>query len=423
MQGSYRGLCVDLLWSPSGWRSNACIDLAGGPTSAEGCLDLRGARSIALPGIIDMHVHLRGLELSYKEDESSGTLAALAGCVTAVVDMPNTRPFVRNPRALREKLRALSRSRVDYGLYAGVPESADYVEEMASAPIAGFKFYPEDLEKDEGLICSVLRSAERRGLLVIVHSEHPEMIRAPDYGYERDLHRSCAAEMLGIEEVRRLLKRCGAKPRVHITHVSCPKTLILSKQLGFSTDVTPHHLLFDRISFRHLWNPLCESKVNPPLRRPEERWGLWKLLMEGYVDAIASDHAPHAAAEKAWAPPDQCSPGFSSLESWPGALLLSFNAAGLLDEFVKLTSVNVQKILGISRGFTLSVFSLEPEASPGSLFSKAKITPYFGTRRARCLATIIRGRLTYRELEEGFGVNMFEDANKRGRTSPKDPPS
>ncbi|MEN3000118.1 MAG: dihydroorotase [Acidilobaceae archaeon] len=400
---------MDLLWQPSGWLRGPCLSLPSGEVGekGEGYLDLRGMSSVALPGIIDMHVHLRGLQLSYKEDETSGTLAAREGCVTGVVDMPNTRPHVRNVRVLREKLEALRKgARVDYGLYAGVPESREEARAMAAMPIAGFKIYPEDMEREE-VLCDVLKGAEERGLLVVVHSEHPEMIRAPDYGYERDLFRSCAAELMGVEEIRRLTKRCSAYPRVHITHVSCPRTVLLAKGYGYTVDVTPHHLIWHRHNFRHLYSPHCESKVNPPLRGAAESWGLWQLTLGGLVDAIASDHAPHPPHEKCWLPPEQCSPGFSSLESWPGALLLLFERLKLMDLYVELTSLNVAKILRVKRGLSLSVFSLEPEISPGSLRSKAKITPYLGVQRARCLTTVIRGKVT--SSEEVSGVNMFED--------------
>ncbi|MCS7106840.1 MAG: dihydroorotase [Acidilobaceae archaeon] len=401
---------MDLLWHPSGWIRSSCLSLPDGEVGEkrEAYVDLRGMSSVALPGIIDMHVHLRGLQLSYKEDETSGTLAALAGCVTGVVDMPNTRPHIRNARTLREKLEALRRgAKVDYGIYAGVPESVEEARIMAAMPIAGFKIYPEDMEREE-VLCETFKAAEERGLLIIVHSEHPEMIRVPDYGYDRDLFRNCPAEMMGVEEIRRLTRRCAASPKVHITHVSCPRTVLMAKSYGYTVDVTPHHLIWHKHNFKSLCNPFCESKVNPPLRGVAESWGLWQMIFDGVVDAVASDHAPHAPYEKSWLPPEQCSPGFSSLESWPGALLLIFERLGLRDLYVEMTSLRVAKVLGIKRSLSLSVFSLEPEISPGSLRSKGKITPYLGVRRARCLATVIRGKLISDE-QESTGVNMFEN--------------
>lgn len=402
-------LCADVVVTERGEERGACVPLGG----RDPPLDLRGAGSIALPGIIDMHVHLRGLDLSYKEDESSGTLAALTGCITAVVDMPNTRPHIRTLSALERKLSALRRAHVDYGLYAGIPEREDEVKLISSAPIAGFKIYPEDMLIDEKILCEVMRAAERKGLLIIVHAEHPDLLTAPDYGYERELRRSCAAEMAGIYRVSELASRCGARPKVHITHVSCERSLLLAKRLDYTTDVTPHHLLFDRDNFAPLVSRYCESKVNPPLRSVAERHGLWARLMAGEVDAIASDHAPHSSEEKLWLPPSLCSPGFSSAEAWPGTLLRSFLLLRALGLFADLTSWGPAKILGVKRRGSYSVFSAETDVFPGSRFSKARVSPYIGSSMLRCAATIIRGKVAYyggiAYTTGGYGVNLFED--------------
>ncbi len=421
-----KGVCVDKLATSTGIREGSCLEFSGGlvkgfSESSRSFLDLRGLGSIGLPGIVDMHVHLRGLELSYKEDEVSGSLAALAGCVTAVVDMPNTKPPLKTPEALEAKLRALkSGSHVDYGVYAGIPYSVEDPQLMASMPIAGFKAYPEDLESPSKVLCSVLKAAESRGLLFIVHPEHPEMLKTPDYGFDRNNSRPCYAEAAAVDEVLKLISECGFKPRVHITHASCPSTVLRAKKYGFTVDVTPHHLLLDVDSFKPLNSLWCESKVNPPLRGLVEKSLLWKLLLEGYVDAIASDHAPHASWEKLWLHPSQCSPGFPSLEFWPGALMRIFALMNVESLYARLTSLGPSSILGLKgyggldSGFkaSLSIFTPEPLEFHGGSYSKARISPYLGFKTLNCLASVIRGRLSYFKgrvlVGEGWGVNMFE---------------
>ena len=409
---SHPGLCVDRLVLGHSVSHNTCIPLSN---STRGSVDLRGLGSIALPGIVDMHVHLRGLELSYKEDEASGTLAALTGCVTAVVDMPNTRPPLKTVGALRAKLESLrSNAYVDYGVYAGVPEDADTVSRLAEHPIAGFKVYPEDLLLPERVLCRVLEVLEAKGRILIVHAEHPEMLHV-DFGFDRGVYRGCVVETAAVEEVKRLMARCGFKPRVHITHASCPSTVLKAKGYGFTVDVTPHHLLFDEGNFRYLASRWCESKVNPPLRGLIERSLLWRLLLEGYVDAIASDHAPHAGYEKLWLHPSQCSPGFPGLEDWVGVLARIFESLGLLGLFTELTSMNPSRILGLppmSSRNTYTILGLEVENSPGCIHSKARVSPYLGAPRLKCLASVIRGEIAYLKGEpltsRGFGVNLFE---------------
>jgi dihydroorotase len=416
---SHPSLCVDRLVVGSSVSYNTCIPLSKASSDiagiAGGSLDLRGSGSIAIPGVVDMHVHLRGLELSYKEDEASGTLAALSGCVTAVVDMPNTRPPLKTVEALRAKLESLrSNAYVDYGVYAGIPKDVDMVSRLADHPIAGFKVYPEDLTLPERVLCRVLEVLEVKDRLLIVHAEHPDMLTV-DFGFDRGVYRGCVVETAALEEVRRLMARCGSKPRVHITHASCPSTVVKAKSYGFTVDVTPHHLLFDEGNLKYLMSRWCESKVNPPLRGFIERSLLWRLLLEGYVDAIASDHAPHASYEKLWLHPSQCSPGFPGLEDWVGVLARIFESLGLLGLFTELTSTNPSRILGLpvrSSQNTYTILGLDVENSPGCIHSKARVSPYLGAPRLRCLASIIRGEIAYFNgkplVGGGFGVNMFE---------------
>lgn len=418
-----RGFCVDVLHLGSSIYNDTCVNISDGfvaglTSELRGALDLRGLNSIALPGVIDIHVHLRGLELSYKEDEASGTMAALAGCITAVIDMPNTKPPLKTVEALRSKLNSLKNmAYVDYGVYAGIPEDLMSVEMLSREPIAGFKVYPEDLRAPKSILCAILRALESKGRILIVHAEHPDMIGL-DYGFNRNTYRGCVVETLAVEEVKRLLVECNSRPKVHITHASCPSTILKAKSYGFTVDVTPHHLLFDEHNFRHLASRWCESKVNPPLRDVIERSLLWRLLLEGYVDVIASDHAPHASYEKLWLHPSQCSPGFPGLEDWTGILARIFNNVGLMGLFVKLTSLNPASILGLpKRGLpgsqaTFSVLTTSTITSPGCTYSKARVSPYVGSLRFECLASIIRGKLAYYKGEiavnKGFGVNLFE---------------
>lgn len=418
-----RGFCVDRLVVGSNIYEGTCVSISNGVTvglasDLKGALDLRGLGSIAIPGVMDIHVHLRGLDLSYKEDEASGTLAALSGCIVAVVDMPNTKPPLKTVKALRAKLEALqANAYVDYGVYAGIPEDEDIVWSLAKEPVAGFKIYPEDMRVRRGILCNVLKALEYKGGILIVHAEHPDLLGV-DYGFDRTIYRSCVVESSAVDEIKKLLVECGSRPRVHITHASCHSTILKAKEYGFTVDVTPHHLLFDMDNFKPLNSTWCESKVNPPLRDLVERSLLWKLLLEGYVDAIASDHAPHARFEKLWLHPSQCSPGFPSLEDWVGTLSLVFHRLNLLPLFTELTSLGPARILGFKPwGFTgskayFTILSTDVEISHEPVFSKAKISPYLNKPKLRCLATLIRGRLAYLNGEvmvgRGFGVNLFE---------------
>ena len=393
-------VCGDLVFTGSGLEPDLCVlvgegRIAGFSEEARGRrLDYRGRGSVVLPGFADMHVHLRGLELSYKEDEYTGTAAAAVGGVVAVADMPNTKPPLREPGALRLKLERLSRlSVVDYAVYAGVPYDSRHAWRLASEPVIGFKVYPEDLESRA--LPRVLEAAGDRGLLVVLHPEHPWLMPGADYSYERDVYRGCESEEYAVEVMEELVESLGSPPRVHVTHASCSGTVVRAKRAGFTVDVAPHHLAASReLARTHGW---CLSKVNPPLRGETERARLYSLVLEGLVDAVASDHAPHAAEEKYWRPPYSCSPGFPWLEWWPGLLLRMLWRVSPR-AVVDLGSRRPAEILGVEwwpieegSQATFSVFSLDASRIAGPRYSKAAYTPFHLEEYNPCLATVIRG--------------------------------
>ncbi len=343
------------------------LSLSKEPRAERLLFDGRGRGFLVAPGIIDMHVHLRGLELSYKEDEASGTLEAVRAGITLVIDMPNTRPRLDTPAAIELKLGELARrSFTDYGVYAAIPSDTHTARELARMPIIGFKVYPEDLYQRP----QAVRLAGRAGKPIVCHCEHEKapspIVEGEDVRRE---YRGCWAETVAIRDLYDVL----GLP-FHVTHASCPSTIIAAKKLNLTVDTTIHHLL----GLKPLDN--CGGRVNPPVRDIVGRQRLLQLLFEGYVDAIASDHAPHRYWEKV--DPLNCSPGLASMGYWPG-LLACLASAGVLtvSELVKLTSYNPARILGLTPSYgTLSsgaranivVYRLGlPSHTPSKLFSKA----------------------------------------------------
>lgn len=322
--------------------------IAKNPPPGAPTRDFRGKGYLVIPGLVDMHVHFRGLELAYKEDELSGGWAAASSGITLVVDMPNTVPPATTPEAVRAKLDALQKAPVDFGLYAGVPHSFRELEGLLGLPIAGFKVYPADLAERPGM---VRRLFSLPGRLVVVHPEAPWASRGDiaEESRTREAHRGCPVETLAVVEVAAWRPRS----RVHVTHASCPQTVDAARASGFTVDATPHHLFWSLIDAR---DP-CLYKVNPPLRGVEWRMRLVQLLLEGRIDALASDHAPHALHEKT-GDPLACRPGFPWIEYWPW-LVFRLVKQGILKlrEFLWLASRGPALILGL-RGYG----TLEPGA-------------------------------------------------------------
>jgi len=355
---------------------------------------------IALPGFIDMHVHLRGLELSYKEDEYSGTRAAAKGGFTLVVDMPNTKPFVRDLESLRMKIEALERySYVDYGLFIGVNIDQHQLESMLRYPaVAGIKIYPEDFEHLPQLARIV-----PRGTLLVVHAEHPSLISEPDTaearGY-RYAYRPIEAELLAIEELAKMFAS-RSDVKIHITHATSRLSVIAAKKAGFTVDTCPHYLYLTCRDEERLG---CLAKVNPPLREPETNKELLNALH--LVDAITTDHAPHSLEEKSL-PFNECPSGIPSIEVATSLMLELVNRGFLtLTKLAYLMSMNPAKILGLDRwgciepGCIASYTVIDPRKevriSSESFVSKARYSPYEGmVVRGSIEATIVRGIPAY----------------------------
>lgn len=372
-------------------------------------LDFTGSNKKVIPGLIDIHVHLRGLQLSYKEDENTGTLQALKAGITLVIDMPNTRPYINTPETIREKLDALrNKSWTDYSIYSGIPPSRDYIEKTMKMGIAGYKAYPNDLAKT-----TILDNLLQKGNLLVVHPEYLsglKMLEVEDIR-SRGAIRGCYLESLSVE----LLASQGLTGRLHITHASCPLTVWTAKRAGYSVDVTPHHLFYD-------YNRTgCLNRVNPPLRSPGEASKLIQLVLYGLVDAFASDHAPHSQQEKT--EPLTCSPGFPWLPLWPWLVysrLVKPGAIGL-SEFLYYTSRGPAEILGlrdygiIDYGARANIVVFDPDYSwrfPGFLDSKHKLPVHFmESLRGIPEYVFVGGRLSWSKsdgfLQRGLVINPF----------------
>ncbi len=243
---------------------------------------LSGAKRIKgliLPGAIDLHVHFREPGYEEKEDFYTGTLSAAFGGVTFVMDMPNTAPPVKDIASFQDKLRRVApKANVDFSLYFMLGENAEILKGINPA----FKLYMGETTNVEG---GEIRSVENA--FISVHAELNECIRKDS----KDLkdHDVARPESCEVRAVRKLLGR----GKYHIAHVSSIDTVDICKAGRFTCEVTPHHL------FLHRDMPLgTYGKVNPPLRAKWMAEKLWEELVNGRIDIVASDHAPHTIDEK-----------------------------------------------------------------------------------------------------------------------------
>ena len=364
-----------------------------------------------LPGVIDSQVHFREPGLEAKEDLETGSRAAVLGGVTAVFEMPNTKPNTDSAEAVLDKLaRAKDRMWCDHAFYVGATAAnAERLGELEAIPgTAGVKIFmgasTGDLlvAEDENL-ARVLRSGKRR---VAIHAEdEARMISRQGERIEGDpsshpVWRDDESALLATRRILKLARETGRK--IHILHITTPAELaLIAQNKDIATcEVTPQHLtLAAEDAYPRLGT---YAQMNPPIRSAAHRDGLWDYLRQGVPDVLGSDHAPHTKDEKAKAYPASPSgmPGVQTLLP----LMLNHVAEGRLSlqHLIELTSAGPQRVFGlrtkgrIALGYDadFSVVDLKARwtVEENWLASRCGWSPFTGMRlTGRPIGTIIRG--------------------------------
>ncbi|ASJ08286.1 dihydroorotase [Thermococcus siculi] len=349
-----------------------------------------GSGKVILPGLIDVHVHLRDFEQGKKETVESGTKAALHGGITTVFDMPNTKPPITdsNTFKLREVLfrrRAYADYALSFLLSGNCEEAmkvrADFYKAFMGASTGGI--FSEDFERDYQCAPRVLS----------VHAEDPEVI-------EKDPSRPPEAEVRAIKGVLSAAKLLR-KP-LNICHVSTGEGIkaILGEGLPWvSFEVTPHHLFLTRKDYER--NPLL--KVYPPLRGESDRRKLWENFSK--IPIIASDHAPHTLEDK-----EAGAAGIPGLETEVALLLDAVNRGLMsLHDVVEKMHTNPIRVFNIrNKGmevgkdadFTIIDLKEEWVVKPEEFYTKAKWSPWEGRKlRGRVVMTVLHGKVVMEDDE------------------------
>ncbi len=374
-----------------------------------------------LPGVIDTQVHFREPGLEHKEDLASGSRSAVLGGVTAVFEMPNTRPPTTSAEALADKMRAATgRMHCDFAFYIGA--TRDNVDELAELELqpgaAGVKVFlgsstGDLLVDDEETLARILEKISRRAAF---HSEDEarlrERVRLQRQGDPSSHSEWRDAEAALAATIRLLRLAQAAGKRVHVLHVSTGEEmalLALHKDIA-SVEVTPQHLTLATPDAYEILG--TKAQMNPPLRDRYHRERLWWGLERGVVDVLGSDHAPHTLEEKSKSYPATPS-GMPGVQTLVPVMLDHVNAGRLsLARFVDLTSAGPQRIFGIAGkgriavGYDadLTIVDLKAERVIENewIGSKCGWTPFAGRRvRGWPAGTLVRGRLAMWEGELG----------------------
>lgn len=394
------------------------IEVAGN-ICADECINIDAAGKWVCPGFIDMHVHLREPGFEYKEDIASGTRAAAAGGFTTVCCMPNTDPVIDNAAIATFVRERAKKSGVVNVLPIGCitkQQEGKELSEMADLLAAGCVAVSDDGKpvKDAAIMRNAMQYAAMFDLPILSHCEEMSLSRDGQMheGYFSTIYGfkgiPAAAEEIMVGRDIILAEATGAQ--VHICHVSTSGSVELiraaqERGVRISCEATPHHLV---LTDEAVGSYDADTKVNPPLRSLDDLISLREALLDGTIECIATDHAPHHRESKD-CEYNLASFGISGLETAVALIMDRLVHTAILDAetMVRLFTIGPADILGIAKGtleagadadITLIDPNLVKSVNPQEFYSKGKNTPFKGmSLKGWPWMTIVKGKIVFDE--------------------------
>ena len=398
--------------------NNGKIEKLGSNITEAADTVIDGTGLVLMPSLFDMHVHLRDPGFTHKEDVLTGCSAALAGGVTGVLAMPNTKPPCDNPETIRYIIDKAKGTGVDVypvGCITGGMSGnglCDY-EALREAGCICISDDGRPVENAENMR-RALELSKENGLLVASHCEDLSIINGGI------MNKGETSEKLGVKGMdrasedyitaREMILASSVDARIHICHVSTEGSAAMirfakSRGVKVTCETAPHYfMLTDKL----LEKRDADYRMNPPLRTSEDVKAIIEAIKDGTIDCIITDHAPHAVEEKADF--EKAPNGVVGLETSLAATLTALYHTGEIDlhKVVELMCINPRKILGldipaIKEGSTADLviadtgrkWTVEPE----KLHSKSKNTVFKGMElTGKALVTISKGEIRYNEL-------------------------
>jgi len=366
---------------------------------------------VVFPGFCDVHVHFREPGFSYKETIESGSKASARGGYTAVCTMPNLNPVPDSAAHLQQQLKLIEESACIHVYPLGaitVGEKGEVLadlEDMAPNCI-GFSDDGRGVQSDDMMRQAMLR-AKALGKIIVAHCEDNTLLRGGyihDGEYARTHgHRGICSESEWGQIARdlQLVRETGCA--YHVCHVSAKESVELIRKakaegLNVTCETGPHYLVMDDSMLQEDGR----FKMNPPLRSAADREALVQGILDGTIDMIATDHAPHSAEEKSRGL-EKSAFGIVGIETALPILYTYLVKPGILtlENLVQLLCVNPRERFGIPMGCDYSVWDLNAEYAidPGAFLSMGKSTPFTGWKvNGRCIATVCDGKIVYNSL-------------------------
>ena len=395
--------------------SSAAIDTFG--VSVSNCLKneelsvFNSSKYHIFPRFCDVHVHFREPGFSYKETVVSGSLAAARGGYTAVCTMPNLNPVPDSIENLGMQLKLIEEGACihvyPYGAIT-VGEKGEVLADLEGmAPnVIGFSDDGRGVQSDE-MMETAMRRSKALGKMIVAHCEVNSLLRG---GYIHDGeyaknhgHRGICSESEWGQIARdlELVRKTGCA--YHVCHISAKESVeLIRKAKAEGLDVTcetgPHYLVMDDSDLQEDGR----FKMNPPLRSAEDREALVAGILDGTIDMIATDHAPHSAEEKGKGL-EKSAFGIVGIETAFQILYTNLVEPGILslEKLIDLLVTNPRNRFSIPLGCDFSVWDLSTDYTidPADFLSMGKATPFTGWKvKGKCVATVCDGKLVYNSL-------------------------
>ena len=400
----------------------ADIYIENGKISAIGSFDtadevIDGSGLIASPGLVDMHVHLRDPGQTHKEDILTGCSAAAAGGVTSLLAMPNTNPTIDNTETVKYILDKAQNASAKVYVAASITkglrsEEATDLDEMKSAGAVALSDDGRPVENTQMLINAMKRAPEL-GMKIVAHCESLPIANGGI------MNEGEVSRQLGVKGIPDSAEDCGTQREiaysdafgvsVHICHVSTKNSVRMirdakARGVNVTAETAPHYF---SLTEQELLKRDADYRMNPPLRREEDRLEIINGLQDGTLDAIATDHAPHASEEKADF--EKAPNGSIGMETSLSVGITYLVKTGLLtlNQLIEKMSVNPAKILGLNAGTLKSgapadIVLFDPDedyvVDVEKLHGKSKNTPFKGRKLfGRVKYTLLDGKVVFKQ--------------------------
>ncbi len=361
-----------------------------------------------LPGFCDVHVHFREPGYLYKEDIASGSAAAAHGGYTAVCTMPNLNPTPDSVENLEVQLRAIAqKAKIAVYPFATITKGQQGEQlsdiDALSKTAVGFSDDGRGVQSEK-MMLEAMKRVQNAGSIISAHCEENSLLRG---GYIHDGeyaathgHRGICSESEWSPIARdiELAKKTGCP--YHVCHISSKESVELIREakkagVDITCETGPHYLTMNDLDL----NEEGRFKMNPPIRSESDRCALVEGIVDGTVDMIATDHAPHSAEEKARGL-EKSLMGVVGLETAFAVVYTELVRTGIItmERLVELMSINPRRRFSIigDAGYTVFDCSSEYQINPDTFLSKGRSTPFEGKRvYGECLLTIYDGKAVY----------------------------